>query len=260
MKRILIAAIAALMLFALSSCGASAAITATQTPQVTADPLLEGGDRTILFEDYPIDTMPLYACVAVEECKLSQNVQSAQNPYAYYVTYHAQASKKDILSYYGSLMTDVTNELGDDSVVGTIGGCRAFAYTRQNEGEDGLEVHLLVTVAQGPEEHPYFSGYPAIVPEPESGKSTLISRNYWRLDRQGHYMYTLTYGTDMTSEEVASYYEPLLRGKDDYCKSDSEYSLTYMYRQDGHLCAVSYSKEQQSGTAFMTISCDNQDT
>ncbi len=263
MKKCAVVCFALLMLL-LCGCGGSTAATATATPAATPaftpSEILEGGDRTALIPEFPLNELPLYACTKVLSSSLTRSVVQGDS-YSFGVDYLTSASKDDALAFYLGIMTDAAErDEYADTYEGTLYGRRAglFVYPDEEDGQVRLSISLEAKLGTYTE-HPYMKDYPTDVPALVSDKLTLNTEEY-RLNcpEYGGRKYRIAYSTTLTAEEAKALCEETYGDFDRFSANIMENgSLHVFFVQGNNDWSINSSQfETSSGTyRFLDITC-----
>lgn len=129
------------------------------------------GEKNYLLEEFPLDTVPLYKMKMVSASKYFVNKDPSR--YAdyfgkvvnyYNVVFETEATPEEYLKYYRSLMSEVNEDYGSESLIeGKIGKYKISAshYGDNPKNYGYLQVYLPESEYQ--EKNRYFQEYPGVV-------------------------------------------------------------------------------------------------
>lgn len=239
----------ACLLIVASACSTS---TPSPTAEPTPDPMLTGGDRTVLLDDYPIDILPLYACEKVWLSDLTQ-YKEGDVPYLYGVAYAPHAAKEDVLSYYQSILEDPVQD--GDALSGTIG--ERFVTVAYTEQEGEARIILSITGgAELPDEHPYFADFPAIFTFSEDDIQ-MVERTYSQSagDTQRN-EFRLLYNSMLSTDDLYKEYGRIAKGFDNYEASEEDGVVSIFFTDSGFDCwVVSREVDDPAGMVVIDATC-----
>ncbi len=216
-------------------------------------------EKSYLLDGYPLKAVPLYKMKEVSSSKYFVNDDPTSRtgyfgkPVNYYnVVFETEATPKELLGYYRSLMDEVNEEFkSDESVEGKIGAYKIAVshYGDNPKNYAYLQVYLPADKFQ--KTNRYYQEYPGIV---ELDKTwTEHESSYGLLNQKGGEIEYTQY-FPMPKEEEAK--DSLIKSYQEKYGQETDYSLDeksglMAWKKDGHSISMTFSRSH--GRIYLMI-------
>ncbi len=225
-------------------------------------------------DSYPSDLLPLYECQKITYGLYEVDFKDGDPIFGkqyYEVHYLCSATKEQILAFYNNLLTQKSTTLSSDTLFGKVAGHPASVCVNTLENK-ALEVTLMLgmdaeaesdkssdSAALSYETNPYFKGYALGIQVLGNKKNTLYSASYEKSSEAVRSeRYILRYASTLSQIDFALAYETAYGKKQGFTHTDTDYSQSLSFSDDGIRYTVYLTKPSKGNTAFLTIVCERQ--
>ena len=192
----------------------------------------------------------------------------------YEIHFITSASTEAVLSYYSGIITQRDNTVLPDTLFGKVSGHPA-SVSINTLADSSVEVTLTLGMdkstedqqgkpagqssgAKAEQSNPYFSNFQLGVEVLGGKKNTLYSMSYEKNnDTSRNEQYFIRYKSTLEQLDFALMYETKYGSMQDFTHSDTDYSQSLSFLDNGCLFTIYLTKPQKSGdNVYLTIVCE----
>lgn len=222
----------------------------TGTAKTAAAPQIRNQEKSYLLDGYPLKAVPLYKMKTVSSSKYFVNDDPANRDgyfgkavNYYNVVFETEASPKELLAYYRSLMAEVNEDYqSEETVEGRIGTYKISASHYGDNPKNYAYLQVYLPPDEYQEANRYYRDYPNIV---ELDKTwTEYESSYGLLNQKGGEIeYTQYFPMPKEDDDrdalIKSYQEKYAQEAD---YSFDEKSGLMTWKKDGYSVSMTFSK------------------